>query len=517
MNKIEEIFKNYQTAKSIKTSWNEKYEETCRYIMPSKYDIGNKEYVEKHSQILASIGESSANSFVNRMQQIITPINSDFIGLEFPDYIEGKEEKNKELEKLCKLINSYKNASNFDVTITEFYYELILGTACLLVQGNSFNKPLVFKTIPFKEYCIHEGEDGTVDAVYREIEIEEKQIKYTWTDSNYKESGEEKKKLKLLETTIFNYENNLYDYYVFINETKEIIVKREYKTNPFIILRWNKFTGDYYGRGVGIMALPDVKTLNKILDYSLRSLAFNIPILLAKEDESFDVSNFKLKPGAINKVPSNETGNPSISPLKMDINNDITQYNIANIEMKIKRIMLDNTIPDDSKVRTATEVASRIQELNVNLTSMFGRLLNEFLYPLVKRIIEVLQIYGYVNNEFELKNINGYKIKIKIKTALALQDKQEELQKTVQAIQIITSFDPTGQTIQTYFNTEKLIPYLLRLSGINEDLISTDKEIKEKQLQQQQTIRSQQEQAIQDQVDLSNAIERGKENVKNGF
>ena len=106
---------------------------------------------------------------------------------------------------------------------------------------------------------------------------------------------------------------------------------------------------------------------------------------------------------------------------------------------------------------------------------------------------------------------------IKIKTTLALQDKQEELQKTVQAIQIIASFDPTGQTIQTYFNTEKLIPYLLRLSGINEDLISTDKEIKEKQLQRQQTIRSQQEQAIQDQVDLSNAIERGKENVKNGF
>ena len=517
MNKIEKIFKEYQKAKSIKTTWNEKYEDVCQYIMPSKYDNNNsKDYTENHAQILASVAESSANNFVNRMQQIITPINSDFIGLECTDYWET-EEKNKELEKLCKLINSYKNASNFDVAITEFYYELILGTACLLVQGHSFGKPLIFKTIPFKDYCIHEGEDGNVDAVYRDIEIEEKQIKYIWGDTEYKESNEENKRLKILECTIFNYETELYEYLVFIEDTKELIVNRTYKTNPFIVLRWNKFSGDIYGRGVGIMALPDVKTLNKILDYSLRSLAFNIPILLARDDEDFDVSDFKLKPGAINKVSSNESTNPSIAPLKMDINNDITQYNISNIEMKIKRIMLDNTIPDDSKVRTATEVASRIQELNVNITSMFGRLLNEFLYPLTKRIIEVLQKYGYVSRDFELDNINGYLIRIKIKTALALQDKQEELQKTVQALQILASFDPTGQLIQRNININKLIPYMLKLAGINHDLMYSEEEIEENELKQQQALRMQQEQNIQDQVNLSNAIERGKQDAKSQF
>ena len=518
MNKIDEIFKEYEKAKTIKITWDNKYDEVCRYVMPSKYhSYDNKEYSEKHADILASVGESSTNAFVNRMQQIITPINSDFIGLEFPDFYKNTNQKNKQLENLCKLINSYKNASNFDVAITEFYYELIFGTACLLVQGHSFGKPLVFKTIPFKDYCIHEGEDGNVDAVFREIKIEEEQIFYIWDDAKYIKSNEKDKILNLLECTLFNYETKLYDYFVFIKENKELIVNRKFKINPFIVLRWNKFTGDIYGRGVGIMALPDIKTLNKILDYSLRSLAFNIPIFLAREDETFDVADFKLKPGAINKVSSNDSSNPSIAPLNMNINNDITQYNISNIEMKIKKIMLDNTIPDDSKVRTATEVANRIQELNVNITSMFGRLLNEFLYPLIRRIIEVLQVYGYVNKNFDVNRINGYNIKIKIKTILALQDKQEELAKTIQIMQILTSFDPSGQMINTYMNIDKLIPYLLKLSGVNNELLNNEEDIERIKNEQKQSTRAQQLQIMQDNIDMSNAIERGKENAKNGY
>lgn len=519
---IDKLLNAFEKAQNIKNSWNEKYDEVCQYIMPEKYNLNPKDkaYKEKNANILCSTGETSAINFVNKMQQVVTPVNSDFIGLEFADYIEGFEGKNIELEKFCKMINAYKNASNFDIAITEFYKELILGTACLLIQGNSFDKPLIFNTIPFKDYSINEGFDGSVDAVYRLINIKEKQIKYSWTDANYIETNEDKtqnKFIDLLEITNYNYETKKYDYFVIVKMTKQIIVAREHETNPFIILRWNKSSGETYGRGVGLVAVPEVKTLNKILDYSLQNLSFSIPIFTAKEDGIFDVDDFLLEPGAINKVPSNDTSNPSIQQLPINTNLDITQYNATNIEMKIKKIMLDNTIPEDGKVRTATEVAERIQDLNVNLTSMFGRLLNEFLYPLTKRIIEVLQIFGYISQEFQLNTIDGYIIKIKIKTALALQNKQEELQKTVNALQILTGFDPTGQALQKFINTNNLIPYMLRLAGVPQEFINTAEESQQTEAQMQQAQQQAQQQAMNDNITMSNAIEQGKANAKNGL
>ena len=260
------------------------------------------------------------------------------------------------------------------------------------------------------------------------------------------------------------------------------------------------------------MAINDLKTLNLIMEYSLRIYCYQLPILLAKQDV-FN-SNFSLEPLSINFVESTSSNEPSITQLQFNGNNDITAYNIEAMQVAIKRIMLDNTILDDGKVRTATEVAQRIQELKSTLSNMFGRIIVDFLYPIVKRIIECLQHFNYIDKSFNVDMIDGFGFKIDIKTPLARQNKINEVQEISNIIQYFMSVDPTGQTMNKYIKLDTLIPYLCRLMGMPEEFIKSQEEIQMEQQAMAEQQQMAQQQQIENNIYMNNEINKGKENAK---
>ena len=515
---IKKILAEYSKAESIKNSWNIKYGEIAKYFMPGKNrnNIDSKEYKEVNTELFTSIGQSTATNFVNKMQSIITPIASDFISLEATDLFENKKELDEELNKICKIINNCKNASNFDAVISEFYYELIFGTACLLVQNHSMSQPLIFKVVPFLDYCITEQPDGNIKSVFRKIVVKHEEIKYLWIDSTYIDPKEENedKEITLIEYTRYNYETKKYDYGVIVENEKRNIVYRTYKTNPFIILRWGKISGEVYGRGIGINAVNDIKTLNKIIEYSLRAFAFNIPTFLVEQDGIINPDNFELKPGALNFVRSTMSNQPSIMPLDVKTDHNISSYNIDKMTMEIKRNMYDSTIPDNPSNMSATEVNTRVAELNTNLTSMFGRIQHDFLIPLTKRLFENLQTYNYIDSSFDINNIDGIMMKIKINTPLSKQNKQQELESCLQSIQMLLQVDQTGETLRQYVKIDELVPHILNLAGMPPEFIKSEEEILKEQMEQAQIQQQQHQARINDEIYLSNSIEQGKANAK---
>ena len=513
MDRVNKILKQKAKADELKSQWQSIYDEVYKYVLPFRGSAYKQDTQDKtNKELYTSIGENSAITFVNRMQQLLTPVNSDFIGLEANRFVnENKEELDSQLEIISDLLNNLKNGSNFDSAISEFYFDLIAGTSCLLVQSGTVKDILKFKTIPFKEYSITEGADGKVNGVFREFKIKKEELKTLWHDVNINNIDEKQEEFKLIEATIYDYEKLQWQYVV-IND-KNIIVDRYYKNNPFIILRWNKASGEVYGRGVGLTALNDIKTLNKIMEYSLRTLAFQLPIFTATESDVFD-EDFLIEPGAINLVKSNDNTNPTIKQLQINGNNDIQQYNINLLEMKIKRTMLDNTIPDDPNKITATEVLQRTSELNTNISSTFGRITVDFVYPLIRRMLEVIQEFGHFR-EFDIDRIDGYGFKVIIKTPITRQNKQQELQDTIQAIQLLASIDPSS--INRFMKVEEMLPYLLKIAGISNSFIRSPEEVEQYDIQLQQMAMTQEQNNINNQIALSNEIEKGKENAKRGY
>lgn len=246
---------------------------------------------------------------------------------------------------------------------------------------------------------------------------------------------------------------------------------------------------------------------------SLRTLAFQLPIFLSRSADVFD-DDFLIEPGAINYVDSNETSNPTIRQLEVNGNNNIQQYNMDLLGMRIKKTMLDNTIPDNPNKQTATEILQRTSELNINISSTFGRIIVDFLYPLVRRMLEVIQEFGHFR-DFDINNIDGYGFKIIIKTALARQNQQQELQDGINALSIMASFDPT--IINKYVKLDKLMPHLLKLAGIDNKYLRSNEELEQYDIQQAQQQQAMTQEAMNNQIILSNQIEKGKEDAKRGI
>jgi hypothetical protein len=234
----------------------------------------------------------------------------------------------------------------------------------------------------------------------------------------------------------------------------------------------------------------------------------------ASMDGNFNTDAVVLAPGALISVPSNMTTNPTLQQLSVVQQPDIEQYKAQELEMDIKKAMFDTTIPNDPSKMTATEINRRTGELAEQLNNSFGRLINEYMYPLVKRMIEILQNFGYLSDQINVVDFNGFGYKIKINTALARQQKTQDLNDILQYMSTALQIDPTQQLIAKVVDMDKLAIKMAELSGIPSDCIRTQDEIEMLRYQEQQSMRDQQVQAIDDNVAMSNAIEQGKANAK---
>lgn len=485
--KTEEILTKYNAAYAIKSSWDTEYRNVFEYCMPSRDGYQKAiasekvlpDFQDRRENLYSSVGEQSASEFVNTMQEVLCPPQSDWISLKSGSRIQKDDIKDldAELGKLSELANEYKNMSSFDMAFSEFCYDVFAGTGCMLVLPGTPLQPISFRAIPIREYCIEEGMNGEVRAVYRKFTMKRELVKQQWKELKDMRVSEKEanKDMNLIECTYYDYALNTYHYQVIDESAKAELVAREYKTPPFITLRWNKMAGEPYGRGVGLTALNDIKTLNLIKYYSLRNLAFNTPPLLVQEDAMLDVDGLELTPWSLNVVPDTAT---SIVPLKIDTDHNIESFKIEELTMDIKRNTYGSTLPvTGTRAMTATEIRDRRTELRKNLNSVFGRLLSEFQFPLVRRIFDILGDTKIVEESFDVTKINGFVYKINIITPLGRIVKQAEAQSIMSIAGTLVNFDPTGKLLASATDLPGLIARWLELEGLPAKFINAPDEI----------------------------------------
>jgi hypothetical protein len=474
-------------------------------------------FQKKRSDIYTSVGINAGMAFVNKIQAELTPIKGNFLSLKVNDHAEGKEEKDKELEKVASLANLYKNVSNFDQVISEFYGDLIAGTACLLVQKGTPKDPIIFSAIPIKDVSILEGVRGEIGYTFRQFAMPRENLRFQWAELADMDvgEGEEDKEVTIIECVYKDYETGNYYYYVVDKDREKILVTRESKINNFIVLRWYKGAGELYGRGVGLQALNDVESLNKMTEYDLRASAFALPTFLVQQDATLDPNDFILEPGALNPVPSTATNNPSVIPLAVNTGANITKMDMQVLEMRIKKTMLDNVLPDTVQPGvTATEIVERQEQQKVNISSVFGRLENEFLVPLTINIISILQEFGIVDPEFELDAIDGLNYRVEINTPLSKFQQQGELRGVAGAASIFQQFDPTGQTLAAAFKTPELIAYVNERMGVPTHVSNNAKEIEQKAAQNAQAQQKGANEQANADAERQMAVDTNKEDAK---
>lgn len=523
---VERICEIYNKAYGIKSTWDTEYREIFEYCMPARDGYQKAiagetpvpEYQDRREFLYSSVGEQSATEFVNTMQELIAPPMADWISIEagvrFDD--DERADVNTELAKINKHANEYKANSNFDMAFSEFLYDLFAGTACMLItEGATLATPINFTAVPLREYCLEEGAHGEVRGVFRKYEMKSNVVTATWKQLKGKVFGNPDnpdEKMSLIESAYYDYDEEVWHYQVIDEKNKAELLAEQSECPPFIAFRWNKMSGEYYGRGVGMTSINDIKTLNLIKYYSLRNLAFNTPPLLVQEDDMLDVESLELTPWSLNVVPDTQN---SIVPLQLSTNYDIEGYKTQELEMQIKKDTYGQSIPEaGAKDMTAYEYRQRKIELQRRVGAVAGRILSEWQIPATRRIFEVLmkgEVFGREFNEkFKIREIDGFKYKVNIITPMGRIIKQGEAQAIMAIASQYLQYDPTGRALNQAVKVPEMLYRMGELSGMPKDLLFSPDEIRSNINKTAQADAEAQAGALQADVATANAKELGK-------
>ena len=219
-------------------------------------------------------------------------------------------------------------------------------------------------------------------------------------------------------------------------------VSETFPDNPWVVARWSKLAGEDFGRGPIIEALPDTKTLNKVVELVLKNAAIAIsPPLLAVDDGAWNMSIAVVRPNVVIPVHSNSSSGargPSLQPLQLPQRFDVADLVIEKLEMKIKKAMMDDQLPPETgSIRSPTEIIERVKQLQQDIGSPFGRMHSEVLRALVQRGINMLIRKGIINIPGVRRiNVDGTGVDVRAISRLARVQALTELEAAVQWVEL---------------------------------------------------------------------------------
>lgn len=390
------LLQMYKTALELRSPWVNRWDDCTRYTMPMTDD--------DNATLYDATAADAADNLAASMYSLLTPPESLWLNL-IPE-----SELSPDAEDATKVLRAHLNDSNFYTTIHQCYLDLvILGTACLFMSENPIgaDSAFYFTAIPMTDIAILR------DAIFHTTSMTAAEIaeKYpTWTPpANLRASikANPELKLKLVQSLVGLQFTAWLD--VGGDIENNIVATGTFETNPYMIFRWSVASGEMYGRGPVLRALPDIKTANKVVELVLKNATIAVSgIWQADDDGVINLSNINLTPGAI--IPK-AVGSSGLTPLSAGANFDVSQIILGDLRDRIKHAMLADRLGLLSdREMTATEILARNADMMRILGATYGRLLHEFIRPLCERGLQILSRRGVIDkislhSDAELKYI----------------------------------------------------------------------------------------------------------------
>lgn len=176
--------------------------------------------------------------------------------------------------------------------------------------------------------------------------------------------------------------------------TRTVVSESGFEEFPYIVPRFDTTSGEDWGRGPGMVALPDSNMLQAMDETIIIGGQKAVePPLMAPDDGSFNAAN--TFPGGISYYDAElarEMGRIPIAPLDMgariDIGLDMQQDRRQQVERAFFKHVMN--LPVDGPEMTATEVIKRDQEFMREMGGLFGRIESDYIAPIVERSFSVM-------------------------------------------------------------------------------------------------------------------------------
>ena len=391
-----DLEKMYRRALDARAPWLNRWDAAMRYTMPTDDTDA--------ATLFDATAADAVDNLAASIYSLMTPPESLWISL-VPE-----SDASPDADAATAALRANLNDSNFYTTIHQCYLDLvILGTACLFMAETPIgaSSAFSFTAVPMRDIAILPG------AVFHTATMPAHEVleKYpTWTppaDVADQIKHDPATPLRLVQSLVGTEFTAWLD--VGGNLENNIVARGTFETNPYIIFRWSVLSGEQYGRGPVLRALPDIKTANKVVELVLKNATIAVSgIWQADDDGVINLNNINLTPGAI--IPK-AVGSSGLTPLSSVADFDVSQIILKDLRERIRHALLADRLGLLSeKEMTATEIMARNSDMVRILGATYGRLLHEFIRPLTDRGLQILSRRGVIapialNSDAELKYI----------------------------------------------------------------------------------------------------------------
>lgn len=419
-----------------------------------------------------------------RLQQDLWPSGQQAFKLEPGPIIdaETKEQLREPLERISNVIGAMTLDGEFDLALGEMCLDLYAGTGAMLMLEGEAPKFARFVSVPLSELMLEGGGFGDVTGIFWTriwtLRAVMEQFPKAKLDDETKQLLDDKPEteIELHQDTVWDPKAKRWLLTVWspkIASGERPIHTEKFRTCPWLTPRYYRVSGEVYGRGPIMTAMPTIKTLNTAAKITLQAAAIAmLGIFTAVDDGVFNPDNSPIAPGVFWKVQRNGGAlGPSVSRFP-DPNIELSNLVMNDMRMAVKSAMHDRELPPDSAaVRSASEIIERVKRLSADHVGAYGRLVAEIINPLVRRLIEIAYNLKIIQ---DLPRIDQLLVQVRVVSPLATAREAERVQKIVQWLEMVVSLVQQGAP--RVAKIEDALLEIGRALGIPENLLVSPQE-----------------------------------------
>ena len=492
----DDIIKRVNKLHAERNNYATFWQDVAKYVIPrkayitrvktkgSKYDYDIYDSTAMQSNLVLGAG----------LHSYLTNPNSRWFSLMTEDEELNNESEVKDwLSDTEERIYNTLNTSNFNQQIHELYLDLgCFGVGCMYEEEDEITD-VRFYSRDIGEIYIVENEKEVIDTLFRKFKLSARQAFEKWGDEAgdivkaFIDKKDYEKEVTFIHAVYPRHERdvgkkdsiNMPFASVYLEESKKhIITESGYEEFPYFVPRFNKNSGEVWGSSPGMVSYSDIKMVNTMCKTMIRAaqVAVDPPLVLPHDGFLLPI---KYGPRALN-FRTKGTYQDRIEPLITNLNLPIGLEMVNEYRNTIRKnyfVDLFLLLADPArKDMTATEVMQRVEEKMLILAPVLGRLMNEFLEPLISRTFNILLRKGKLLPPPDAIMQNP-KYVVKYISPLARAQKLDQMKSINNFLMQIAQIAQVQPEIIDKVNADNVVDEIQDLYGVKPEFVRDEEEV----------------------------------------